>query len=71
MTSFRGGRLGKLALPTGTVWLLTEIAEAKGRQELYARQAPQLLKALREAALVQSVGRLSWPGSGRSLAEKG
>ncbi len=55
MTSFRGGRLGKLALPTGTVWLLTEIAEAKGRQELYARQAPQLLKALREAALVQSV----------------
>lgn len=36
--------LGKLALPTGTVWLLTEIAEA-----------PQLLKALREAALVQSV----------------
>ncbi len=44
MTSFRGGRLGKLALPTGTVWLLTEIAEA-----------PQLLKALREAALVQSV----------------
>jgi len=55
MMSFRGGRLGKLALPAGTVWLLTDIAEAKGRQDLYARQAPQLLKALREAALIQSV----------------
>jgi len=57
MMSFRGGRLGKLALPAGTVWLLTDIAEAKGRQELYTRQAPQLLRALREAALIQSVDR--------------
>lgn len=55
MMSFRDERLGKLPLPTGTVWLLTDIAEAKGRQELYAKQAPQLLKALREAAIVQSV----------------
>lgn len=55
MMSFRDGRLGKLALSQGTVWLLTDIAEAKGRHELYAKQAPQLLKALREAALVQSV----------------
>ena len=53
--SFRDGRLAKLALPTGTVWLLTDIAEAKGRQDLHAKQAPQLLKALRETALVQSV----------------
>src|SRR3990172_3166416 len=55
MMSFRDGRLAKLALPAGTVWLLTDIAEAKGRQDLYARQAPQLLKALRETALIQSV----------------
>jgi Fic family protein len=34
---------------------LTGIAEAKGRQALYTRQAPQVLKALREMALVQSV----------------
>jgi len=27
MTSFRSGRLSTLALPTGTVWLLTDIAE--------------------------------------------
>lgn len=53
--SFRDGRLAKLALPAGTVWLLTDIAEAKGRQALSAKQAPQLLRALREMALVQSV----------------
>jgi len=53
--SFRGRRLAELRLPAGTVWLLTGIAEAKGRQTLYTRQAPQILKALREMALVQSV----------------
>jgi len=34
--------------------MLTDIAEAKGRAQLYARQAPQLLKAMREMALIQS-----------------
>lgn len=38
-----------------TTWLLNDIAEAKGRQELHTRQSPQMLKALREMALVQSV----------------
>ncbi|MFO0970444.1 MAG: hypothetical protein U0793_33275 [Gemmataceae bacterium] len=38
-----------------TVWLMSDIAEAKGRQELYTKQAPQLLKALREMAMVESV----------------
>lgn len=54
MMSFRG-QLNDLAVPASTAWLLAEIAEAKGRQELYARQSPQVLKALRDAALVQSV----------------
>jgi Fic family protein len=55
MMSFRGGRLRELALPPVTVGLLTAIAEAKGRQELYAKQSLQLLKAFREMALVLSV----------------
>ena len=38
-----------------TNWLLNDLAEAKGKQELYTRQSPQMLKALREMALVQSV----------------
>ena len=32
-----------------------DIAEAKGRQELYTKQSPQMLKALRETAIVESV----------------
>jgi hypothetical protein len=36
-------------------WLLAAIAEARGRQDLFARQSPQPFKALREMALVQSV----------------
>lgn len=37
------------------MWLIGDIMETKGRQDLYAKQAPDLLKALREMALVQSV----------------
>jgi len=33
---------------------MTEIAEAKGRQELYTKQSPQVLRALHEMALVES-----------------
>ncbi len=55
MMSFRGRRLRNFAVPAGTVWLMTDISEAKGRQDLYTKQAPQVLKALREMALVQSV----------------
>src|SRR5271169_5672858 len=55
MMTFRDHRLRNFAAPMSTTWLLNDIAEAKGKQELYTRQSPQLLKALREMALVQSV----------------
>jgi Fic family protein len=54
MMSFRGGRLRDFTIPTSTAWLLGDVAEAKGRQDLYTRQSPQALRALREQALVQS-----------------
>ena len=54
MNSFRNHRLRDLAVPMSTAWLLNDIAESKGRQELYTRQSPQVLKALREMALIQS-----------------
>src|SRR5213594_244174 len=54
MNSFRNHRLRDLAVPMSTAWLLNDIAEAKGKQELYTRQSPQVLKALREMALIQS-----------------
>ena len=55
MMTFRNHRLRDFAVPMGTNWLLNDLAEAKGKQELYTRQSPQMLKALREMALVQSV----------------
>lgn len=55
MMTFRDHRLRDLAVPMGTNWLLNDLAEAKGKQELYTRQSPQVLKALREMALIQSV----------------
>src|SRR5689334_2323630 len=41
-------------LPTRTTWYLTELGEAKGKQELFTRQSPQKLKVLREHALIES-----------------
>ncbi len=54
MMSFRGTRLQELLLPQPTVWMLETLAEAKGRQQLYEHQSPQVLEALREMALVES-----------------
>jgi Fic family protein len=41
-------------IPTSAVWLLSDIAEHKGRHQFFARQSPQALKALLQMALVQS-----------------
>jgi Fic family protein len=41
-------------VPMATAWYLADLAEAKGRQQLFSRQAPQRLKALREHALIES-----------------
>jgi Fic family protein len=41
-------------LPTRTTWYLTDLAEARGKQELFTRQPPQKLKVLREHALIES-----------------
>jgi Fic family protein len=38
-----------------TAWLLSQCAEARGKQDLWTRQKPELLAALREQAKIQSV----------------
>ena len=43
------------AIPVMTSWYLTDINEAKGRQELYKKQSPQRLTSLKEHALIESV----------------
>src|SRR2546422_111819 len=41
-------------LPTRTTWYLTDLAEARGKQELFTLQSPQKLRVLREHALIES-----------------
>ena len=41
-------------IPTATVWLLNELSEYRGKQELFTRQSPQRLKRLMEHALIES-----------------
>jgi Fic family protein len=41
-------------IPMSTAWYLADLSEALGKQELFTRQSPQKLKALREHALIES-----------------
>ncbi|MFH1776640.1 MAG: Fic family protein [Candidatus Omnitrophota bacterium] len=41
-------------LPVATSWYLADLGEARGMQELFTKQTPQKLKALREHALIES-----------------
>src|SRR4051812_18784813 len=54
MMSFRNYRLERSPVPGGTVWLLTDIAEAKGRQDAALARSPEVVARLRESALIQS-----------------
>lgn len=42
------------SIPGATSWYLADLGEARGKQELFTRQSPQRLKALREHALIES-----------------
>ncbi|MBI5598628.1 MAG: Fic family protein [Deltaproteobacteria bacterium] len=42
------------SIPAIASWYLADLGEARGRQELFTRQAPQRLKVLREHALIES-----------------
>lgn len=42
------------AIPLAVTWSLGELAEARGKQELFTKQSPQKLKILREHAMVES-----------------
>lgn len=41
-------------IPASSSWYLADLAEARGKQELFTKQAPQRLKVLREHALIES-----------------
>lgn len=41
-------------IPANITWYLADIAEAKGKQDLFTNQSPQKLKVLREHAIIES-----------------
>ncbi|HXG65449.1 MAG TPA: Fic family protein [Blastocatellia bacterium] len=45
---------GPETIPALTGWYLADLGEARGRQDLYVKQSPQRLRALREHALIES-----------------
>lgn len=47
-------RLSALSIPVSTGWLLGACMEAKGKQDLWLQQKPEILKALRKQAIIQS-----------------
>jgi Fic family protein len=54
MLSLQVEQLKALSVPVSTGWLLGECMEARGKQELWIRQRPEALAALREQAVIQS-----------------
>ncbi len=54
MMTLRSFKKGLASVPMATAWSLTELGQAVGRQELFTRQSPQRLRALREHALIES-----------------
>jgi len=54
MMTFRQLALRPETIPAATAWYLADVAEAHGKKELFTRQSPQILKALREHAMIES-----------------
>jgi len=53
LRQIESGEIAK-SIPLPVTWYLSDIGEAKGKQELFARQSPQRLKVLREHAMAES-----------------
>lgn len=54
MQTFRRFEAGQGEIPAAIAWYLADLGEARGKQELFRRQSPQMLKVLREHAIIES-----------------
>lgn len=54
MNSFGQVYLDKVVVPQRIITMMRKLGEHKGRQELYKKQAPEMLENLRQVALIQS-----------------
>lgn len=55
MLSLDPKKLANTSIPVGTGWILGSCMEARGKQDLWIRQKPEVLEVLREQAIIQSV----------------
>ncbi|MCK5132760.1 MAG: Fic family protein [Candidatus Sabulitectum sp.] len=55
MLSLEPKKMAEVSIPVSTGWLLGSCMEALGKQELWIRKKPEVLKVLRERAIIQSV----------------
>lgn len=55
MLSLDSKKLAETSIPVGTGWLLGFCMEARGMQDLWMRQKPEVLEVLREQSIIQSV----------------
>jgi len=54
MMSFRNAKLANMVWTNETLQLIGKIQEFKGKQDLFKQQLPEILDALRDAAVIQS-----------------
>ncbi|TAN42795.1 MAG: Fic family protein [Nitrospirae bacterium] len=54
MKSFENKYLSELAIPHHLITIIRQIGEYKGKQDLYKKQAPEMLENLRHVAIIQS-----------------
>ena len=55
MITLDQSKLTNIPTSMGTTWLLGACMEARGKQDLWMRQKPEVLEVLREKAIIQSV----------------
>ena len=55
MLTLREQTFENAAIPLSTSWLLADCMEFRGKQELFSRRRPQVLEALRQQAMIQSI----------------
>lgn len=54
MKSFERNYLAEFAIPHHLITIIRQIGEYKGKQDLYKKQAPEMLENLRHVAIIQS-----------------
>jgi hypothetical protein len=55
LLSLNPKKLAAMSIPVGTGWLLGSCMEARGKQDLWIRQKPEVLEVLAERAIIRSV----------------